>query len=975
MLQPFTKKVPFVGGQNTKIDPRALEAPFLEVCENLEFDRFGGLNKRPKYSALSLAILGGGTLSNIRKLVSYGDELLCFTKDALYSYAEESAVWVSKGTYLAPKVTERAAFIRSTDQVLCDRAELDGVVVVAWLDKSASNVVYVGAYDKETGAVLLAPTSMGANTDRPRLVALTDKILLFCQTAATTLGAKAIDPASLASSAGAAFTDVAALTLKSPTTSHGVASVTEALAVTSINKVRSCSSSIAVAVSADGTRVAVIRSNGTNIQGDILNSSLADLSTGAAVGTAASSAVHAISAGFRSVADSGEFRCYSFWTADPLGGTPTSPGFETKSNWLNTAGAVGTQGSFLIDCCAASKAFDHEGRVYLWLSFAGTSQAGGFLGQLDNAYFLYRDDGLLIAKGASNVGGGHPASVGHLPGVQNTASNVFVFCGTERRSISLGSRQSTYGDSGPREIEVEFDSNAARRTALLGATLYITGGQVMQYDGEGLAELAFHIAPYGMSVVDSGVAGGLEAGTYVYKATWGWPNAKGELDRSSTGTYFDQGISAGRKANVDLEPLHVTHKQGTRSAPAVEIWRTVRNAGTTGAPFYLTTRKDPSVVTGDNRYIPNEPTTLGYITTVFVDSYADSQLRVKESNPENEGRLPSTAPPAATIILAGYSRIFLAGIADDPYSFWYSLERGDGEVAGFHSGNRVTLSAEGGAITGLGFLNGALVVFQERRVSLLTGSGFDNNGLGENYGPPQILHADLGATSADLIASHPQGLVFFSQKGWKLLDRGLSIQHLGLPIEEFNSDAFAAVHVMEDQHQIRCLSAERMLAFDYLVTQWSQWTEPGATACVWRGLHYIASATEILYEDPDAAQDFSWRFKTAPIRLSDLQQGYQRIWKLALLGEWRSSHTLQFKVYRDYRSEPFMTKSYTPAPGEPGDPLQVRVSPTSGNGLSQVIQLEATDLNPSGESARLTGLEVFGGTMAGPRRLPAGQKI
>ena len=69
----------------------------------------------------------------------------------------------------------------------------------------------------------------------------------------------------------------------------------------------------------------------------------------------------------------------------------------------------------------ASRAFDHDGRIFVNLVFGAQSDAaaGGtaLFGALQNSYFLYRDDGLLCGKFATGVAGGFTATTGWLAGV------------------------------------------------------------------------------------------------------------------------------------------------------------------------------------------------------------------------------------------------------------------------------------------------------------------------------------------------------------------------------------------------------------------------------------------------------------------------------------------------------------------------------------------------------------------------------
>jgi hypothetical protein len=174
--------------------------------------------------------------------------------------------------------------------------------------------------------------------------------------------------------------------------------------------------------------------------------------------------VHQIAAAHRSVQNSSQYRCYVFWTTNETS-QPTD--FLCKSNWVDTGNTLGTQSTLVHRLGIASRAFNYNGSVYFWGVFAGTSSIGYRSAgtQLQNSYFLYRDDGFLVAKATYQRAGGFAYSIGCLPNVQLTSgSTVFSWCGTERRIVPVGQSGYGYSDRGPRDITFTFDSNAARRT-------------------------------------------------------------------------------------------------------------------------------------------------------------------------------------------------------------------------------------------------------------------------------------------------------------------------------------------------------------------------------------------------------------------------------------------------------------------------------------------------------------------------------
>ncbi len=992
--------LPFVAGLNQQADPRAMQPPELTICKDVQFDEIGGLQTRYPYASIGNAILGGGTIANARQLVANGDELLLFTIDTLYSWNAQLSKWVAKGTHLAVKVDEVTPFATTGDQIDCDRAELNGTVMYVWTEGTKS---YVAAIDKATGSMLMAPTTINT-CSRCRLVALSTMILLFFWDNVN-LAAVAIDPAAPAIAGGVAVlatpnfsaagyydvtrvigTDTAIVAAqRATTTSYSLIKVTAGLTVTASTKARTCDGPIAVSSTPDGVSVQVVRANGTFIEGDLVTvSTMVDVYINQLIGTADAADLYQITCAFRSVTDSGQYRCYAWWVAQQ----DNAPDWRTKYNWVNTANTIGTEADFARQLSPASRAFDYAGHVYLALAFAGTSgfvaSGGGgvtvdIVAQLQNTYYLYRDDGFLTAKLAADRAGGFSASICHLPGVQLTSGATgFTWCGGTRRAIPLGNGGIGYEARCPLDIGVTFDSNEARRCTRLGSTLYVTGGELLQYDGMALNEVGFHEHPWFITA-SSGAAGNLVDGSYSYKSTSRWVNARGEVDRSTTATIGTIGLSGGPQGVTitSIPTLTATHK--TSHPPAAEVWRTIKDPPE-DAPFYLVTSKDPSVTSNPNRYLQN--TQASPTLPDLIDALVDADAAVLEDNPENGGVLESLSPTASTIILATENRLFLAGIAGDPNKIWYSRQRGDGEVAGFNDALTMSVPPTGGAITALGFINETLIAFCETATYALPGDGFDNGGLGQNFGPARILATDVGAIGMESVALTPAGIVFKSQKGWQLLNHGWAVDYIGGQVSDYDSDTVVAVHVLQSKHQIRCLTSSRMLVFDYRtqVQQWSEWTIAGGLhATLWNGkYHYLATNTVLAEQSTYVATNYGLDVETAWIKPADLQ-GACRVRWFELLGEYRGSHYLRVRVARDYQTTYFDDKFWPPSPAAIGGPLQVEHTPSIQRCEAIKIRLTAcdqTDGTPATtEALKLTGLALEVGIRRGTyRQLPAAQK-
>lgn len=402
----------------------------------------------------------------------------------------------------------------------------------------------------------------------------------------------------------------------------------------------------------------------------------------------------------------------------------------------------------------------------------------------------------------------------------------------------------------------------------------------------------------------------------------------------------------------------------------------------------LVTSNDPSVTSvGDNGYFPNIDGRYSE-----SDNLADSDLLLREEFDQEGSTLEHLSPPAATIVAATQFRLFLAGIAGNPYQVWYSREREDGEVATFHDNLTIDVPPTGGAITGLGFLDGTLIVFCEHAIWSLPGDGLDNTGNGQNYGPARLISSDIGAVSHDSIALTPRGLVFQSTKGIYLL--GESLTPMRAPADF--TDTISSALVMESKHQVRFtfVNDGGCLVWDYRVNEWSEWTSSteignALHAAIWNGTHHYASSSAVLAEQATwgTAVTYALDVETAwiPVGVPGIKMGQGKVLFAQLLGEVISACDVRVQVARNYASDAngpifFHSKFWPVTPVTVGGPLQVRHAPSIRPMEAVKFRITAyasgsTTNPPTGGAIKLTGLALqVGLEKALWKLLPSAQK-
>ena len=291
-----------------------------------------------------------------------------------------------------------------------------------------------------------------------------------------------------------------------------------------------------------------------------------------------------------------------------------------------------------------------------------------------------------------------------------------------------------------------------------------------------------------------------------------------------------------------------------------------------------------------------------------------------------------------------------------------------------------------------------LVIFKESSIFIQQGQGPDSTGAGNDYGPsPTLLTVDVGCSSPRSIVVTPVGLMFKSAKGFYLLARSLSTNYIGAPVEAFNDRQVVSAALLSDHNRVQFgLDDGTVVVYDYFTQQWAVFTNHSQVdATNFQGLYTLLRADGgIRQEDPDSSRDvgspFSMKVTTSWLQPAQLQ-GYQRIWKVLVLGEYKSPHILRAEVAYDFVDAIQQTEDITVA-AQPtwGSDSTWGAGATWGGAVTpyqyqinlkkqkcEAIQVTLTDLSQSGsgESMSLSGLTYVVGLKPNTVRLPKAQKV
>jgi hypothetical protein len=503
----------------------------------------------------------------------------------------------------------------------------------------------------------------------------------------------------------------------------------------------------------------------------------------------------------------------------------------------------------------------------------------------------------------------------------------------------------------------------------------------MFWDGHKLHELGFSHAPYINSLGGSITGGNLEATeTYQYIAVYEFLDAHGQIWRSEPSLPSSVTLGA-NDDSVEVEVKSPVHHQDllNEMAAVVGIYRTVKASG---GPFYRV-----------NSHEFTDADLLGYCnadTYDCVDTVADTTLTGNELLYTTGGVLGNFAPPPTEVFAVHQRRLW--AVHSETGELWPSKEFVEGEGVGFNPGLAISTDLPLQIPTALVSMETALVVFWENSIGIVYGDGSNDRGEGGTYTRPYMKPGDIGCIDRRSVVKTPVGIMFQARQGIYLLGNDLGTpQYIGMDVAAYDGNTIYSADLMERKHQARFIYASggqpNMLVYNYLLKQWHVWTTSLGTALptdaiVRDTLYYFVASDKLWYHSTSSYVDeksdttlnyYSTTIKTSWIKLAGLQ-GFNRVWRGFILGEYKDTHDVKVSVKYDYRdSMTAYEHDYSDDDINSLDPFQLKVPLTIQRCESIQFQI---DLITSGEEAdseasTITGLRFEYGIKGRSMRLPA----
>ena len=1006
--------VSFTGGVDTKTDPKQVLAGNLITLQNGLFNNTKEINKRYGDTQLSNAIFFNPFVSHptftpeyittAQAINVYNQEMLLFDGTNVYSYISEAETWSNKGI-AASTITSDKQIVRTNNaqQLNPDVAVLNGSELYAWEDSrgGASGSVRYQINDTVTGAIVLADTQLFDGYGKPKCITYNNQVIVFSSDNVSNIFYQVID------------------TLNPTVTNAPVKIVTDGYTLTGTGTFsydcQVVDGYLYVAYLAEDAGVASI--NLFSLNTSLTKSSVTQIATGSAA-FALKTFTSCISVVGDSLGD--------LWVAWSTGNqvycvaydntfTQIVPASLVYSGVANTITAIQfkltildtVQMLYLIDVYNATT-YNESIVAVTMTPFFDEPVTGVLLGSLlsvglaskpylvvypnntniyvnvayqttlNSTYFtilLSPNLFTIVGKVDSGTGGGLRTN-NMLPEIPSISSGVFRFVNLTKGEI-ISEGDTIFTLLGVNSTTLDYTDPDIFNAVTQNENLMIVGGIIQIYDGNSVVESNFHYPPENVSASVSGSGSGLGTGQYQYQVTYEWSDNYGQIEVSTPSPIVTIMVTAGQNVQLTIPTLRLTKKQGTRTQPTICVYRTAVN----GTIF--------NEVTSILAPLSN---TVTANTVTFTDTLSDASAASNRLIYTTGGVLDNVAPPAASLISLYQDRVVLSGL-EDPNLLWFSQNVQDYSNYNTTPTNfaaELTIGCDplGGPITAIRNLNQNLVIFKKSYIFTVSGDGPNNTGGGTSYPNPTFLTSDVGCANPNSISVIPAnasgqgeigGLIFQSDKGIYLLDQSLNVTYIGAAVNAFNNLIITSATLVSDQNQVIFTTNDNVngtsLVYDYYVGQWSTFTNQFAIdAVTFEDLFtYVSSDGYVYQADPTSftsgdgyAIELSF---TTPYFSFAQVEGFQRVFRVIILGEYFGPHTLTVNVDYDYAGTYAQTVTI-PIESNPGQ-YEFRIDFSQQVCSSISLQITDNQTYPGNQGYSISDLTFEIGVLGGANRIPA----
>ncbi len=961
--------ISFAQGVDTKTDPKRVPIGKFAAMQNTVFNKGGLLQKRNGYAPLTS--LPDTTYSY---LTTFNDNLTAIGAN-IAAYNSAGANWVTKGAIQPLSVSTLPVIRNNLNQTACDIAVApNGAACAVYLesDGTTTTAKYV-IFDSVTGQNIVAPSvipvASGTVTGGMRVFVLgSNFIIVFTNVITATSHLQYVAISTFNPAVISANTDIASVYVPKTTLSwdgyvvggHLYLAYNTTTGGQSIKVTYLTSSLTLVTAKTFATSIATmisVTADVTNSSAPVIYVSFYDLAGTTGYTLAVDQNLNTLMApqqiiasgtvlNLTSAAQDGvcsvAYEVSNNYSFAPGTGTPTN--FIDGLTVTLATTTVSSPVVLVRSVGLASKAFIVDGVIYLLAAYSSSYQPTYFL---VNASASRAAAPVLAGKLAYGNGGGYLTlglpSVTLTDGIAKIAYRFkdLIQAVNKNTNVPAGTQvNGIYSQTGINLGSFEIGTQGLD-SAEIGSDLHLSGGFLWMYDGYLPVEHNFLLYPdvaptTPPSPVNSAVAawsatggsihaqpdGSTNTNAYFYQFTYEWTDNQGNAFRSAPSIPISVTTTSNGTAGsivLSIPTLRLTMKTANPVKIVIYRWSVAQQAY-----YQVTSITTPllNVTTSDS--------------VTFTDTLADASILGNNLLYTTGGVIEDVNAPASNILAIFDTRLWLAD-AEDPNLLWFSksvIEATPVEMSDLLTMYiPPTIASATGRVSALHAMDDKLIISKGgNSLVYVNGTGPDITGANNQYSQPVFITSTVGCANQRSLVLVPQGLMFESDKGIWLLDRGLNTSYIGAAVEDFTLGATvtSAVSVPETNQVRFTLSSGITLMYDYFYDQWDTPVGvPAVSSCIFNSLHtFINSYGAAYQESPAAYLDGSspvlMKFKTGPIRLGDLQ-GYQRAYYFYLLGTYLSPHKLLVNIYYDYETSPSQSVIISPN----------NFSPAFGSGASQ----------------------------------------
>lgn len=990
MIEKKAIDISFAQGLDTKSDPKRVEMGKFSQLQNMVFNKGGLLQKRNGYAQLSSL-----PNTNYSYLTTFNGDLTAVGQN-IAAYNPGNNSFVSKGV-IQPVSIDTLSLIRNNlNQTACDATIApNGLVCTVYLEANGGSITnkYVIA-DSVTGQNIVAPTaipvSSGTVSGGMRVFVLGNSfVIIFTNTITATPHLQYITISTYTPTNVSANVDIASVYAPATTVAwdayvygsnlyvaynntSGGQSVKVALLTTTLAQ-RASSPAVVKTYAGQIATMMSVTVDSTTTSNPIVYVSYYDSggSTGYTLAIDQNlnpmlAPTQIIATGtylnLASAAQNGVVTIFGEVSNTYTAGVATN--YVNKRTVTLTTATVSSTVVTIRSVGLASKAFIIDSVIYFMSAYQSTYQPTYFL---INGSTSLSSSPFVVGKLAYSNGGGYlPKGLPSVTVTDTSASIAYLFKDLVQ-SVNKGTdvpagdpTAAVYSQTGINLATFTIGTDGLD-TAEIGNVLHLTGGFFSMYDGYLPVEHNFFLWPdsefasLATNATWSATGGSMVAqpdgatntSAYYYQYTYEWTDNQGNAYKSAPSlpvpvTTTGNGTSG--SVSIVSPTLRLTMKVANPVKIVFYRWSVAQQI------YYQTTSITAPIL---------NDTTIDSVT--FVDTNADATILGNNILYTTGGVVEDVNAPASNILALFDTRLWLAD-AENKNLLWFSkqvIQATPVEMSDlFTMFIPPTIATATGNISSLAPMDDKLIIGKGGNSFVyINGIGPDNTGANNQYSQPIFITSTVGCSNQKSIILIPQGMMFQSNKGIWLLDRGLNTTYIGSPVENFTNGAIVQSAVsVPGTNQVRfTLDTGITLMYDYFYGQWGIFVGvPAVSSCIFQDMHTFINQYGAVYQEAidhylDGSNPVLMMFETGPLRLGELQ-GYQRAYFFYLLGNYISPHKLQVSLLYDYEIDPSQSIIISPTNYS---------SPFGGSSSSDLSQSPFGQGNPYGGGTNLESWRVF----------------